>query len=180
MYKQQLGELIRELREELGLTQKQLADRSHVAESQTVSRWERGERAPQDLEAVAAALESTVPEMLRRIEPVGQKQRRSMNADDGRSQLDRIEQRLERAGEREDVFHRLIEKQNDLLRRQSEILTRIEKALERDESARRQLVSDGEAWADAAIARARAALGNAPEDQGSAPKEPATSGTSKD
>lgn len=87
LYKQQLGDVIRQMREDLGLTQKQLAERAHVQESQTVSRWERGERAPQDLEAVAVALGTTAAEMLKRLEPTGATRA-------GITQLDRIETQL--------------------------------------------------------------------------------------
>lgn len=96
LYKQQLGAVIAGRREALGLTQKELAERAHVKESQTVSRWERGERAPNDLEAVAAALETTVPEMLAGLEPLSQRRRKAMNATGSGSQLDRIEAQLGR------------------------------------------------------------------------------------
>jgi transcriptional regulator with XRE-family HTH domain len=134
LYKHQLGALIRRTREELGMTQKQLADAAHVAESQTVSRWERGERAPQDLEAVAAALQTTAAAMLRQLEPIGQRDRRSMNAEPG-SQLDRIERSLiqlaERLGRLEAVeqllqlVQGLVEHQNALLQDQSELISEL-------------------------------------------------------
>jgi len=95
LYRQQLGEVIKARREDLGLTQKDLADRANVEEPQTVSRWERGINAPTDLEAVARALEWEVDEMLRRLTPLGQKERRQLSPH-GPSQLDRIEQMLDK------------------------------------------------------------------------------------
>lgn len=94
LYKQQLGAAIRRRREALGLTQRQLADRLHLSEAQTVSRWERGDRAPADLDAVAEALETTTELMLAELEPIGQRQRRAMSAN-GLTQLDRIENKLD-------------------------------------------------------------------------------------
>lgn len=94
LYKQQLGTVIRECREELGLTQKELADRANVEEPQTVSRWERGLNSPTDLEAVARALETTPEDLLARLKPIGQKARRRLMPSEG-TQLDRIEQKLD-------------------------------------------------------------------------------------
>lgn len=93
LYKQQLGEVIRARRKELGLSQKDLADRANVEEPQTVSRWERGINGPTDLDAVARALEWTADEMLRRLTPIGQKERREIFPA-GPTQLDRIEAKL--------------------------------------------------------------------------------------
>jgi transcriptional regulator with XRE-family HTH domain len=92
-YKLQLGKTIARRRRELGITQRELADRAGVREASTVSRWERGERAPNDLEVVARALESTAVEMLAGITQGGQASRRS--DDDYRAQLDRIEGKLD-------------------------------------------------------------------------------------
>lgn len=94
LYKKQLGDVIRERREALGLTQKDLAERSSVEEPQTVSRWERGLNAPTDLEAVARALETTADELLRQLRPVNQKERRRLEPY-GPTQLDRIERKLD-------------------------------------------------------------------------------------
>jgi transcriptional regulator with XRE-family HTH domain len=93
LYKQQLGEVIKARRKELGLTQKNVADRANIEEPQTVSRWERGLNSPTDLDAVARALEWTVDEMLRQLTPLGQKARRGLDPH-GPTQLDRIEERL--------------------------------------------------------------------------------------
>lgn len=111
LYKQQLGEVIRARRKELGLTQRQLAERAHVEEPQTISRWERGARAPNDLDAVAAALETTADDLLSRLQPVGQRQRRSLQPNGG-TQLDRIEHKLDRllslfSGDRDDAVRRI-------------------------------------------------------------------------
>lgn len=92
LYKQQLGQIIRQRREESGLTQSQLALRAHVGESTTVSRWERGLNAPTDLEAVAAALDTTPGEMLSELSPHARREHEPVSRED---QLDRIEQRLE-------------------------------------------------------------------------------------
>jgi transcriptional regulator with XRE-family HTH domain len=69
LYREQVGARIRARREELGLTQRQLADRIGV-ESQTVSRWERGANLGKEtnLEAVASGLEWTVEELMAGIE----------------------------------------------------------------------------------------------------------------
>lgn len=62
-YKAEIGCAIRARRTELGLTQKELADRCHVEEAQTISRWERGLNLPNDLSVVADALETTISEL---------------------------------------------------------------------------------------------------------------------
>lgn len=95
LYKQQLGELIRERREVLGLTQKELADRANVEEPQTVSRWERGLNSPTDLEAVARALDTTAADLLSHLRPVTHKERRRLVPGDVPTQLDRIEAKLD-------------------------------------------------------------------------------------
>lgn len=94
LYKKQLGDVIRERREALGMTQKQLADAANVEEPQTVSRWERGLNAPTDLEAVARALETTADELLRQLKPAHQKERRPLDPF-GPTQLDRVERKLD-------------------------------------------------------------------------------------
>lgn len=101
LYKQQLGNIISARREELGLTQRELADRANVEESQTVSRWERGLNQPTDLDAVATALEWTLPELLGQLRPAHQKERRRLDPD-GPTQLDRIEALLSEIAERLD------------------------------------------------------------------------------
>lgn len=95
LYKQQLGEVIRERRESLGLTQKDLAQRANVEEAQTVSRWERGLNSPTDLDAVARALDTTAEELLRQLKPIGQKERRRLVPHEAGTQLDRIEAKLD-------------------------------------------------------------------------------------
>lgn len=101
LHKEQLGLVIKGRREDLGLTQKQLAERAHVKESQTVSRWERGEREPNDLGAVAAALQfSSVSEMLAGID-MPEKRRRRADPEGGTllermaSEQRRIERKLD-------------------------------------------------------------------------------------
>lgn len=184
------------MREDLGMTQKQLADAAHVAESQTVSRWERGERVPQDLEAVAAALQSTPPEMLRQLEPIGQRQRRAMNAEPG-SQLDRVERQLGQlittVGQLTTALSRLdavegllgsvqalVNHQNGLLQEQTEVIGQIQNAIARDEEAARALAVEGEDWAKRVVELARRELradAQAPEP---APRKRARSGSRAD
>lgn len=93
LYKEQLGALIRERRLALDLTQRGLADKIGIQEPQTVSRWERGENAPIDLEAVARALDTTAGEMLGQLSPAAIHDKR-LAQDAEQSQLDRIEQSL--------------------------------------------------------------------------------------
>lgn len=94
LYKEQLGEQIRERRKALGLTQAELAALVHVKESQTVSRWERGERGPNDLDAVAAALQTTASEMLAQLGSVRQSDRKRL-LPGGETQLDRLEDKVD-------------------------------------------------------------------------------------
>lgn len=94
LYKEQLGDQIKRRREELDLTQAELATLAHVKESTTVSRWERGERSPNDLEAVARALQTTASEMLRELGAVPQANRRKM-LPGGATQLDRLEGKVD-------------------------------------------------------------------------------------
>ena len=65
MNNQATGALIRELRKEKGLTQKELAQRLHVTD-RAVSKWERGLCAPDIalLEPLAQALDATVLELI--------------------------------------------------------------------------------------------------------------------
>jgi transcriptional regulator with XRE-family HTH domain len=95
VYKEELGRQIKRRREELGLTQRELADLAHVKEATTVSRWERGERGPTDLEAVASALQTSASQMLSELSPLNQRERRELDRS-GPTQLDRIEATLER------------------------------------------------------------------------------------
>jgi transcriptional regulator with XRE-family HTH domain len=71
-YKVELGQAIKRRREELGMTQGDLAKLTHYKDGQTVSRWERGENVPSDLDAVAGALEWTLADMVADIEPPNQ------------------------------------------------------------------------------------------------------------
>lgn len=98
-YKEELGRQIKRRREELGLTQRELAELAHVKEATTVSRWERGERGPTDLEAVASALQTTASEMLSELSPLHQKDRAPLDRTGG-TQLDRIEGMLRELLER--------------------------------------------------------------------------------
>lgn len=68
-YKLQIGQNIARRRKELGLTQKDLADATHYKEAQTVSRWERGQNLPSDLDPIAKALKWTLAEMAAGVEP---------------------------------------------------------------------------------------------------------------
>lgn len=98
LYKEELGKQIKRRREALGLTQSDLATKAHVKESQTVSRWERGQRGPNDLEAVAKALETTASEMLAELGALKQTDRKRLHPA-GASQLDRIEAKLDHLGD---------------------------------------------------------------------------------
>ena len=95
-YKVELGQAIRGRREELGLTQKDLAELTHYTEAQTVSRWERGENLPSDLETVASALQWTLADLVAGIQPADRRTARRFGQapEPSRSQLDRIEQQL--------------------------------------------------------------------------------------
>jgi putative transcriptional regulator len=65
-YAVRLGERIRQKRETLQITQRELADRiGGAVEGTTVSRWERGRNtpSPQSLQAISEALETTVNDL---------------------------------------------------------------------------------------------------------------------
>jgi putative transcriptional regulator len=88
-YAVRLGERIRQKREALQITQRELADRiGGAVEGTTVSRWERGRNtpSPQSLQAISEALETTIDELTG-----------GLPSDDEivASQLDRIERLLE-------------------------------------------------------------------------------------
>jgi transcriptional regulator with XRE-family HTH domain len=68
-YKVELGQAIQRRRVELGMTQGELAKLTHYKDGKTVSRWETGANMPSNLDAVAAALEWTLPEMVAGIVP---------------------------------------------------------------------------------------------------------------
>jgi transcriptional regulator with XRE-family HTH domain len=103
-YRLAVGRAIRERRLSLGMTQKDLADATHYKEAQTVSRWERGENLPGDLSVVAAALNWTLSEMMRGVDPPDARTARKMGVelpqpeispeDDGARTLARIERAL--------------------------------------------------------------------------------------
>jgi transcriptional regulator with XRE-family HTH domain len=100
-YKLAVGGRIKERREALGMTQKQLADAMHYKEGQTVSRWERGENLPADLSVVAAALQWTVEQLMRGVDPPNARKARNAGValpqpDETSPQLDHIEDVLER------------------------------------------------------------------------------------
>lgn len=100
-YKAELGQAIARRRKELGLTQKDLAELTHYKEAQTVSRWERGENLPGDLEVVATALQWTLPELMAGIVPPDRRTARKLGidrsmADGGTPQLERIEAQYDR------------------------------------------------------------------------------------
>jgi transcriptional regulator with XRE-family HTH domain len=118
-YKAQVGARIALRRQELGLTQKDLAERTHYKEAQTVSRWERGETLPSNLDAIADALDWTLDELVAGVEAPNAKVARQLGIKipiDGRgstpdlvaqlsaTQLDRIEESL-------DLILGLLEKQ---------------------------------------------------------------------
>src|SRR5258708_4661954 len=88
-YKVELGQVIKR-------RQKDLAERTHYKEAQTVSRWERGENSPGDLEVVAMALEWSLAELVAGIEPPNRRTARQFGIPDEvrETQLDRIERLL--------------------------------------------------------------------------------------
>lgn len=95
-----VGRRMRERREELRLTQREVADRlPPPIDGNYISRWERGEHKPEDdtLDAIAAALETTTARLL--TDPPDKSVTPDLS-NNGRSQLDRIEDALEelRAG----------------------------------------------------------------------------------
>lgn len=65
-----VGELIRQRRGELGLTQEQLAERLRVTQP-AVSAWERGKDLPNSLSAVADALDIPREQMVAVVEAAG-------------------------------------------------------------------------------------------------------------
>lgn len=100
-YRKQLGQALRERRDELEMTQAQVAEgvesylrergqlRGERFEAQNISRWERGANLgrPENLEAVAHALDTTVAALMAGVQPA-QRSRQT-------SQLDRIESMLQ-------------------------------------------------------------------------------------
>jgi transcriptional regulator with XRE-family HTH domain len=105
-YKTQLGEAIKRRREELGMTQKDLADAANIAEPQTVSRWERGQNLPSDMERVAEALQTTIEDLMRGIKPPDRRTARKLSLSIGDSDqgaiLLRIESKLDQLLAREE------------------------------------------------------------------------------
>lgn len=136
-YKAELGAAIKKRRLELGLTQKALAELTHHQESQTVSRWERGENLPSDLEVVATALRWTLPEMMAGIVPPDRRAARRLGIADppegtpdpfGDSQLDRIEAKVDHLSQAVD---QLGQKQSLLTETERELLRQVEAFLNR-------------------------------------------------
>jgi putative transcriptional regulator len=88
-YAVRLGERIRQKREALQITQRELADRiGGAVEGTTVSRWERGRNTPsaQSLQAISEALQTTVDELTGDLQA---------DAEIVANQLDRIERLVE-------------------------------------------------------------------------------------
>lgn len=132
-YKVELGAAIKRRRVELGLTQKDLADLTHYKEGQTVSRWERGQNLPGDLEIVASALQWTLPEMMAGIAPPDRRTARRLGIEEVpepfaakshliEEKLDRIEEKLDRVIEQTGA---LTDADRDLLRQVEAVLNRL-------------------------------------------------------
>lgn len=124
-YKVELGRAIKRRREELGLTQKDLAELTHYKEAQTVSRWERGENSPGDLEVVARALQWSLADLVAGIDPPNRRTARRFGI--------AVEPPTDLPGGLEDLVSGLAE-QVRLLRaetaaRDAEVLKRIDEAL---------------------------------------------------
>jgi len=129
---ERVGARMRERREELGLTQAQVALRiAGKATSDQVSRWERGRHQPQDLAPIAQALEVD-PSYF--IVPAPDK----TSTPDLSKPLDTDQARLVALLE---SVEGLLKKQNQLLDRQSRILEKIEGATARVDAASRDLAS---------------------------------------
>lgn len=157
---ERVGARMRERREELSLTQAEVALRiAGKATSDQVSRWERGKHQPQDLAPIAQALEVDLSYF---IVPAPNK----TTTPDLSKPVDTDPARLVALLER---VEGLLEQQNELLARQSLILERIEGATERVDAAAHGL-------ADTA-AEAGRALRSSPRRQPRAAKAPAQKST---
>jgi transcriptional regulator with XRE-family HTH domain len=88
--KVKLGRVIAARRRDLGLTQSQLARMVGVEGGQAVSRWETGVTQPQDLPAVARALELSLTELMGEVDPHESRQQR------GERKLAQLEEALDR------------------------------------------------------------------------------------
>lgn len=106
---EQIGARMKARREELGLTQAEVALRiPGKAGGDQVSRWERGEHQPRNLEPIAIALEVETPYFYAPEPDKSVTPDLSLNGD-GESQLDRIEAALERLTEKLDRLTPLLE-----------------------------------------------------------------------
>jgi transcriptional regulator with XRE-family HTH domain len=128
-----LGERARQRREELGLTQEEVARRmpGNVSGAR-VSLWERGKNRPHDgnLEEYAKALETTVAALL--TPPADKSRTPALHEVVGESQLDQILSAIRQADvEREDI--------RKLLSRQTNILNGIERVVASQLSAARRM-----------------------------------------
>lgn len=107
-YREQVGQAIRDRRDQLGVSQEAVADRIDAwfadqgkprrtpMTAQTISRWERGENMGRadNLEALAAALETTVGEIMAQVKAKPLADKRRNGGDPTSAQLDRIEAKL--------------------------------------------------------------------------------------
>jgi putative transcriptional regulator len=98
LYREQVGERIRQLRDERSWTQEELGDLIGVR-ANTISRWERGRHlgSGEHLEKIAAAFELTVAEFMGHLAPNNDRPRSSPS--DLRAQLDRMEAEIIRIRE---------------------------------------------------------------------------------
>lgn len=123
---ERIGARIRERRVELGMKQRELADKlgSDAIDNQRISDWERGVNRPSDryMEKLAAALDRDVSWFFREDTNAKTPDLSLVKPDDDR--LARIEQRLEQ-------LEIAVEHQNANLARQSAILERIEEREQR-------------------------------------------------
>jgi transcriptional regulator with XRE-family HTH domain len=107
-----IGARIREAREDLGINQRQLADRipSDAVNNQRVSDWERGVNKPSDryMKMIATALDRPVGWFYTEA-PAGTPDLMEALNGNGPSQLDRIEEKLDRLLNQLDERLRLLE-----------------------------------------------------------------------
>jgi transcriptional regulator with XRE-family HTH domain len=141
-----LGERIRVRREELGMTQDEVARQMKgTVDGQRISKWERGENRPRDesLEDLARVLQTTIagllmPELDKTETPDLSKL--ALPADALTSRFDALEERVTaQLAEHARKVEALLRDQDALLERQSEILQRIEAAVASDTKIRDEI-----------------------------------------
>lgn len=142
---QALGERIRLRREELGMTQDEVARAMQGSvDGQRISKWERGENRPRDesLEDLARVLKTTPAALLIPLTEKGATPDLSSPAQDDDSVMRRVED--------------LLKQQNELLARQSDILDRIEKNIANEQQATKDAEAARQSLLEAAGVASRA------------------------